>query len=268
MRLRTLAVAALALALAVPALAQEEAGPLTWVAYTRVKPGKTQDWVKLSLSNDKPLLDKLMADGTVLSWGYAVLANHRPDYAWNVLTYVTTPNWAGIDKWVGAIMVDMQKRSPEDQQAMNAQYEALEEAGSHFDEVVRQGALSMSETPKRFGWYYVSHFRALAGKTAAGTALLKEAVAPIAKKAMADGKVVSYGMHLQELHNQHQPGEKPWTHRTWYALADLSALDQLQAGFAEQMTADRQKQRAETFDFDAHRDDLLAVLHHEPAPVE
>ena len=59
----------LALAVAAPALAQDEATPLTWVAYTRVKSGKTQDWLQLSMKYDKPLLDKLMADGTVLSWG-------------------------------------------------------------------------------------------------------------------------------------------------------------------------------------------------------
>jgi hypothetical protein len=57
----------LALALAAPTLAQDDPGALTWVAYTRVKPGKTQDWVKLSLEFDKPLMEKLMADGTVLS---------------------------------------------------------------------------------------------------------------------------------------------------------------------------------------------------------
>ena len=84
------------------------------MAYTRVKPGKTQDWMKMALKYDKPLLDELVADGTVLSWGYAVRANHRPGYEWNVLTYVTCANWAGIEKWVGAAMGAMAARSPEE----------------------------------------------------------------------------------------------------------------------------------------------------------
>ena len=67
----------LTLAVAAPVLSQEQPAPLTWVAYTRVKPGKTQDWVKTGLKYDKPILDALVADGSVQSWGYAVRATHR-----------------------------------------------------------------------------------------------------------------------------------------------------------------------------------------------
>ena len=58
---RTLMGLVLALAIAAPAMAQDE-GPLTWVAYTRVKPGKTQEWLKLELENGQALMDQLVAD--------------------------------------------------------------------------------------------------------------------------------------------------------------------------------------------------------------
>ncbi len=257
---------ALALAVAAPAVAQETQGPLTWVAYTRVKPGKTQDFVQMSLKYDKPLLDKLTADGTVLSWGIAVRANHRPGYEWNVLTYVTCPSWAAIDKWVGAIIGAMAARGTEESAKIEAAYAEIEEPGSHFDEVVRQGMLNQSETPRKFAYFYVSHYRTHPGKFDQGTQLLKEGVSPVADPLIASGKIVSYGMHLQELHNQHQPGRAPWSHRIWYALTDLSAIDEMDAAFEARVTPERQKLRAETFDFDAHTDDVLAVLHHEPAP--
>jgi hypothetical protein len=265
--MRTLTGLVLALAIAVPALAQDE-GPLTWVAYTRVKPGQTQEWLKLELENAKPILDKLVADGTVMTWGYAVRANHRPGYEWNVLTWVTTPNWAGVGKWLGTALAQMQSRSPEETEALEEKYEALEEAGTHFDEVVRAGFASYSETPTKFNFLYTGHFRARPGKFEAATQVFKDIIVPVGDKLKADGTLVGYGLHVQEMHGQHQPHEKPWSHRTWYAFADLAALDKLQAAFAAAVTPEGQKQRAETFEFEAHKDDLLVVLHHAPAPAE
>ena len=42
----------------------------------------------------------------------------------------------------------------------------------------------------------------------------------------------------------------------------------MDAGYAAGITPERRKLRAETFDFDAHTDDVLAVLYHQPAPAE
>jgi hypothetical protein len=128
--------------------------------------------------------------------------------------------------------------------------------------------LKQPETPKKFSYFYVSHYRTRPGKARQGTELLEEGVSAVADELMAAGKIVSYGMHLQELHNQHQPDRAPWTHRIWYALTDLSAIDQMDAAYRARITPERRTLRAETFDFDAHTDDVMAVLHHEPAPAE
>jgi hypothetical protein len=245
------AVLTLALALAAPALAQEETGPLTWLAYTRVKPGKTQDWVQLSRKYDGPVMDKLVADGTVLAWGHAVRANHRPGYEWNVVTYVVCPSWAAIDKWVGAQMGAMAGRSPEESASIMAAYAEVEEADAHFDEVVRNRMRTLSDTPKQFSYFYMSHYRTRPGKFFDGTELLEEGVKPVADPLLASGKIMGYGMHVQELHNQHQPGRAPWSHAIWFALTDLGAIDELDAAYAARVTPERLKLRAETFDFDA-----------------
>ena len=97
-------------AVAAPAFAQP-APPITWVAYTQGKPGKTSDWVKLTVKYDAPIYEKLMAAGVVRSWGIATPINHRPGFGWNLLTWVTVDNWAGVEKWAGAAMQTMQARS-------------------------------------------------------------------------------------------------------------------------------------------------------------
>ena len=65
------------------AIAQDDGPrPLTWIAYSKVQPGKTADAVAFTLE-EADLLDGLMADGTVLSWGLATPVNHRPGQSWN-----------------------------------------------------------------------------------------------------------------------------------------------------------------------------------------
>jgi hypothetical protein len=265
--MKTLTGLLLAVAIAVPAVvqAQDGAAPLTWVAYTKVKPGKTQDWVKAGLKYDKPILDKLVAEGAVLTWGYAVRASHRPGYEWTHLTWVTCPDWAGIGKWMGASMAAMAARSPEENAEAMASME-LEKGGSHFDEVVRAGFASYPDAPVKFNFLYTGHFKTKPGKFADGTRAIEEAVIPIGDELKAAGAISGYGLHLQELHGQHQPGGDAWTHRTWYSFADLGTLDKLQAAFRARVTGENTKTRAATFEFDAHTDELLVVLHHEPAP--
>lgn len=260
--LRILTGLLVALAVGVPAAAQESM-PLTWVAYTRVKPGKTQDWVKAGLKYDKAILDPLVAEGSILGWGYAVRATHRPDYEWNVLTWVNAPNWAGIGKWMNATMQAMQARSAEENAEVMAMFSELEEEGSHFDEVVRAGfANSNGERPN---FIYAGQFTAKPGMGSTATALFEEAIGPIGEKLLAAGTLNGYGLHLQELHGQHQPDEGAWSHRAWYSFAELGALDALQAEFQAVQTSEFNARRAETFDFSAHHDDLLVVLHAEMA---
>ena len=173
-----------------------------------------------------------MAAGVVRSWGIATPINHRPGFEWNLLTYVTVDNWAGVEKWSGAAMQSMQARSAEETKAVEAGFDAVEEAGRHhFDEVVRNAVLVPGKPGAKIGYFLVGHYLARPGQEAALTQLYKEVIVPIADKLVADGVVVGYGLHVQELHGQLQPDRK-WTHRSWYAVSDLGAIDRIQSAVA------------------------------------
>ena len=265
-RILAAAAAAVAVAMAVPVFAQP-APPITWVAYTQSKAGKTSDWVKLTLKYDAPIYDKLMAAGVVRSWGIATPINHRPGFEWNLLTFVTVDNWAGVEKWAGAAFQSMQARSAEETKTIETSYEAVEEGGRHhFDEVVRNAVLVPGKPGAKYAYFYVGHYLARPGQEAAATQFYKEFAAPIAEKLVADGTVVAYGLHEQALHGQFQPDRK-WTHRTWYAIADLSGIDRLQAAVAAAMTPQLAARAAEIFDMAAHSDDVLMVLHQGAPPA-
>ena len=267
-RISIVAACAVAIAVAAPAFSQP-VPPITWVAYTEGKPGKTSDWLKLTLKYDAPLYEKLMKDGVVRSWGVATPINHRPGFAWNLLTYVTVDNWAGVEKWAGTAMQSMATRSAAEAKSIESAYAAVEEAGRHhFDEVVRNTVLVPGKPGAKIGYFYVGHFMAKPGQDAAATQFYKDAIAPIADKLVADGAVIAYGLHEQELHGQFQPGQK-WTHRSWFAVADLAGLDRIKAAVAAAMPQFAAR-AADVFDMSAHTDDVLMVLHQggmpEPPP--
>ena len=267
MRGRILAGAACAALAAVSAPSFAQAPPsLTWVAYAQGKPGKTTEWLNLTLKHDAPIYDKLMAAGVVRSWGVATPINHRPGFEWNLLTWVTVDNWAGVEKWAGAAMQTMQARSEQETKAIEASYEAVEVGRSHFDEVVSNAVLVPGKPAAKIGYFLVEHYLARPGQEAALTQLYKEAIVPGADKLVADGVVVGYGLHVQALHGQLQPDRK-WTHRSWYAVSELGAIDRIQPGLAAFITPQQLARAAEVHDMSAHTDDVLMVLHQGAPPA-
>jgi hypothetical protein len=252
-------------AMSAPVFAQP-APPITWVAYTQGKAGKTSDWVKLTLKYDGPIYEKLMAAGVVHSWGIATPINHRPGFEWNLLTWVTVDNWAGVEKWAGASMQTMQARSAEETKAIEAGFDAVEQGRSHFDEVVSNAVFVPGKPGAKIGYFLVEHYLARAGQEAAFAQLYKEAIVPGADKLVADGVVVGYGLQVQALHGQLQPDRK-WTHRSWYALSDLGAIDRIFPALAAFITPQQLARAAEVHDMSAHTDDVLMVLYQGAPPA-
>jgi hypothetical protein len=217
--------------------------------------------VKATLKYDAPVLDKLLAAGTIRSWGVATPVNHRPGIKWNLLTWVTADDWAAVDKWVGASMQTMQSRTPAEAKAVEDAFRASEESRTHFDEVVRNAHISAPAPGTKFAYFFVGHYVARPGQEAAATQLYKDVVVPMGEKLMAEGAVAGFGLHVQELHGQLQPGGPVWTHRVWWAVPSLASIDRIKAAQASTMNAESLKRSAEVFDMATHWDDVLMVLH-------
>ena len=84
--------------LAAVSVAAQEMRPVSYVAEFQIKSGGT-DWINLIKKYDKPMLDKLMADGTVLAWGLDVVVIHRGEGVTHRI-WVVTRDYAGMDKVV------------------------------------------------------------------------------------------------------------------------------------------------------------------------
>jgi len=103
------------------------AGTLPWVRYNffKVKPGKGADDRKAWEKYNKPVFDKLVADGTVLAFGLSV-EDVRTDGDFTHYVWIATKDLATQDKVRAAFLPDRDRRSSEEQEAITIFSPALQ----------------------------------------------------------------------------------------------------------------------------------------------
>ena len=99
------------------------AGVLPWTRYNfvKVKPGKGGDFRKVWEKYNKPVFDKLVADGVVLAYGLAV-EEVRTDGDFTHYVWYGTKDMASMDKVRAAFTADRDKRGQEEQDAITAEF--------------------------------------------------------------------------------------------------------------------------------------------------
>ena len=153
---------------------------VTWIAFSKTKEGKLGDATKLEIESGGPMLDKLLADGTITSWGLATYVNHHTaDFDANFVQWVTAPGWDGIGKWADQAGQMMAGQSPEDREKMEAQFAEIYESRSHYDEVVRNAIYEPGDpAAAAHRYFYMTSMRAKPGQDEAGVEIFKEVVGP------------------------------------------------------------------------------------------
>ena len=98
--------------------------PVTRYNFVKVHPGKGAEYRRLWDKYNKPVYDKLTADGVVLAWGLAVedikTAGEFTHFVW-----VATADMAAYDKARAAFNADREKRSQDERDAINASFSAV-----------------------------------------------------------------------------------------------------------------------------------------------
>jgi hypothetical protein len=89
-----LAVAAFVLCLAASA---QETSPITHVSLFKVKPARMAEWIKATHKNYVPVMDKLVADGTILAYGINTAVLHRAGLP-NADAWFTVPDYGAYEK--------------------------------------------------------------------------------------------------------------------------------------------------------------------------
>ncbi len=113
-------------------------GVLPWTRYNYVKakPGKGADFRKVWEKYNKPVFDKLVADGVVLAYGLSV-EEVRTDGDFTHFVWYATKDLAAFDKVRAAFTADRDKRSQEEQDAISAEFLKTIEPDASRSEVGR-----------------------------------------------------------------------------------------------------------------------------------
>src|ERR1700730_5530336 len=98
--------------------------PWTRFAFVKVKPGKGAEFRKAWEKYNKPIYDKLLADGVILGYGLSI-EEVRTSGEFTHFAWVDTKNLADMEKLRAAFNADRDRRSQEEQDAMTGLFASL-----------------------------------------------------------------------------------------------------------------------------------------------
>lgn len=101
--------------------------PFTRFAFVKVKPGKGGDYRKAWEKYNKPVYDKLIADGVILGYGLDV-EDVRTSGEFTHFTWLDTKDLAAMDKVRAAFIADREHRTQEEQDAISNLFNSLLDA--------------------------------------------------------------------------------------------------------------------------------------------
>jgi hypothetical protein len=98
--------------------------PCSRYSFVKVKPGKSVEYRKAWEKYNKPVFDKMIAEGTILAYAL-VVEDVRTDGDFTHYTWIATKDLAAQDKARAEFLGDRDKRSPEEQEAITRLFAEL-----------------------------------------------------------------------------------------------------------------------------------------------
>jgi hypothetical protein len=214
----------------------------TYVAQWDIPRAQWADMAKGYASTQK-ILDKAIADGTIVGYGNDATLVHQPDGA-------THDDWWSATSLAGVLNVlDQLEKSADSTSSV------LSSATSHGDSIYVSRYYNWHPGSWKGGYTYTAAYRLkpTAPDDAVET-LSKNLIAPLLEKLLADGTLHEYEVDTQEVHT-----EAPGTFLIVYLAASADGLDKVNAALAEAIKSDPLAAPAfgSMVDMTAHRDDLV-----------
>jgi hypothetical protein len=119
-----------------PAMPPAGTLPFTRYSFVKVRPGKGPEYRKAWEKYNKPIFDKLAADGTILAYGLTV-EEVRTDGDFTHYTWIATKDLATQDKVRAAFLGDRERRSSEEQDAIVRLFAELTDPDANRTQLTR-----------------------------------------------------------------------------------------------------------------------------------
>lgn len=256
--------AALALPLTALAESHEEAAPpqpVIWVSFLKAA-ASGQELVENIIKEDAGLWGELLAEGKILEWGVAQPVVHSGEDRYDVAEWATFADWGAMDAFVAGFMAKQAAKSPEEMKASQEAYMSVVVPGSHYDHVHQ--SIYAATNGQRPGYLSLGFQKAHPGKDGALVEIWMEHAKPMFEQLMSDGAIQGFGLFTQAMHGDHT-----WTHGSWMTMPGLAGMDAVNKAFAGlQHNEEAMTGFMSAVDWEAHWDELLAVVHYENAQSE
>ncbi|HUK12587.1 MAG TPA: hypothetical protein VLW17_04725 [Thermoanaerobaculaceae bacterium] len=260
--MRRLVVAALLVSIGlIPVVASAQSAPsaITIVSLFKAQPGKGDTLVDLFKKYDKPVVDKLLADGTIVDWGIGVPYIHTGS-DWTHAFWITAADWAHhamVDK---AFEASEKARKEDENKKIDEALRAALVPDTHRDLVFRN--VVAHSAPRGTGgsgkaYLWLADYQAKPGKDDEAVGIYRSAIEPVFAKLLADGTLRSYGVQVPVVHSEITPvGSLSF----WYEVGDLADLDKVQGALrAARESRSREQNAAAELLFDQ----VFAAGHHD-----
>ena len=194
----------------------------TRVALWQVKRSHWGDFTDKMVEVNKPVMEKLLADGVITEWGVEAAALHRAD-GYTHATWFSTPNHANAAK-VWDALEEAGKKRGDKADDIDKQIDAM--VTKHKDFMLRSIRRAAKQASLENALFYEYSMRVNIESLEDHLELWDATIAPVLQKMLDSGDIVAYGLDEEEITS------KPYGERTtWIAAKDLAAMDAMKAAF-------------------------------------
>jgi hypothetical protein len=251
--LSTLAV----LGMALPAMAQDPAALYTRVASWHIAREHWDTYEAFNRQTQKPVLDKLLADGVIVEYGFDTTTVHTEKGG-------THSNWfsartlANLERALAALVSADLKLSTEERKKSDTIFSGE----NHRDLIMRSLEYRLTSASLSGGYDVTSSVRVKPGKGAQYRELWQKYARPVYEQLLREGAVVAFGMDAEFIHT-----DDPGTRITWYVVRDADSLDKVETAFesararlSKEEAEARMRAFSEVLVEGVHRDGMYRIL--------
>jgi len=206
----------------------------------------------------KPILDKFVADGTIVEYGFETSALHTPE-GYTHTRWITAESRANLEKAISTIVAAFDKMPVEQRTKMDKDYDRM--IKKHRDYLTSTAGYRNKPGQYTKGYAMESFFQAKPGKMRELQALWDKYNKPIFDQLLNDGVLLSYGVDTELFHT-----EQPGGIFVWYVTPDMAAEDKIDKAFDDARAKLSQEERdnfsktmRELTETEKHRDSLSVI---------
>jgi|GEM_PF-1852513 len=251
--------------LALPAVAGEGEEAEMKPAFTRVglwdiKRSSWGEFVEMYKAFDKPIMERLLAEGVISEYGIDSDVIHRPE-GYTHSMWFTTDSMADMARVYEAWDRAGEELGEEKRKEMDEKFEGM--ILKHRDYILRSEHMKARTAEVEHGYYHASMFRVKKGENRDFLSYYNNRWKSVCDELLASGDIVAYGRTEEEIVT-HKPGGVS----VWYIVDSAAGLDTVRAAFeADWAKMDEEGRRArwtsimEFVEEGSYRENLTHIIH-------